>query len=242
MWLFKTIARSIQFVIIYSFRLHMMCNSAGLSSSGGNNYDDSPTRREQELIQKLEEATDEIEALLIENEKLMMLSNELRFELQQTKSCHQSSSRITNQMRGNNHDETLEERHEETILDALLNDQSRSCEESESHESSEVACVGRKPPLSSATDSRPSKTAYVRLSTFFHLDFSLVFFIDCSHPYFSMHNFNQGPRPTTASDRATASQRQSFQRLLNRKKKEIAVEKTKIRNWNVKDPSSNPYL
>ena len=165
----------------------MMCNSAGLS--GGNNYDGSPTRREQELIQKLEEATDEIEALLIENEKLMMLSNELRFELQQTKSCHHSSSRITNQMRGNNHDETLEERHEETILDALLNDRSRSCDESESHESSEVACVGRKPPLSSATDSRPPKTAYVRWSTY--LDFSLVFFIDCSHSYFSMHNFNR---------------------------------------------------
>ena len=155
----------------------MMCNSAGLS--GGNNYDDSPTRREQELIQKLEEATDEIEALLIENEKLMMLSNELRFELQQTKSHHQSSSRITNQMsRGNNHDETLEERHEETILDAVLNDQSRSCEESESHESSEVACVGRKPPLSSATDSRPSKTAYVRLLTHFSSCFFAV-----THPH-----------------------------------------------------------
>lgn len=138
----------------------MMCNSAGLS--GGNNYDDSPTRREQELIQKLEEATDEIEALLIENEKLMMLSNELRFELQQTNTHHLSSSRITNQTRSNNHDE-------ETILDAVLNDESRSCEESESHESSEVACIGRKPPLSSASDSRPSKTAYVRWSTFFIL-------------------------------------------------------------------------
>ena len=153
----------------------MMCNSAGLS--GGNNYDDSPTRREQELIQKLEEATDEIEGLFIENEKLMMLSNELRFELQQTKSRHQSSSRTPHQMRCNNDDKTLEEGHEETILDALLNDQSRSCEESESHNSLEVACVGRKPPLSSANDSRPSKTAYVRriddqiLS--FHIPFSL---------------------------------------------------------------------
>ena len=143
----------------------MMCNNAGVS--GGNNYDDSPTRRERELIQKLEEATDEIEALLIENEKLMMLSNELRFELQQTKTHHKSSSaRTPNQTRSNNHDE-------ETILDALLNDQSRSCEESESHESSEVACVGGKPPLSSAT-SRPSKTAYVRWSTFFIL-ISLLF-------------------------------------------------------------------
>mmetsp|Transcript_10224 Transcript_10224/g.22733 ORF Transcript_10224/g.22733 Transcript_10224/m.22733 type:complete len:114 (-) Transcript_10224:61-402(-) len=41
-------------------------------------------------------------------------------------------------------------------------------------------------------------------------------------------------RPTAASDRATTSQRQSFQRLLNRKEKDIAVEKTEIRNWNVK--------
>ena len=192
------------------YRLHTICND----SSGRNDYDGPTSTREQELIQRLEEAGDEIEALLRENENLHHLSNELRFQLQKktkgrltssTKAQHQSQ---TNCQSGNQ---------EYNLLNAVLNDQSRSCEDSESQES-EVACVGRKPPFSTAADSRPSKTAY-------------------------------GSRPTTASNRATASQRQSFQRMISRKKKEIEREKTKlqkekvkIRNWNRKDPSTNPYL
>ena len=70
---------------------------------------------------------------------------------------------------------------------------------------------------------------------------SVIFLIDQFRFVFLL-SMMKGSRPTAASDRATTSQRQSFQRLLNRKKKEIAVEKTKIRNWNVKDPSTNPYL
>ena len=122
-----------------------MCN--GISSS--NKYD-VPTTREKETIQKLEEATDEIDALLRENEKLMTLSNELRFELQKTKDSsskepgHPSQTEYQNKTQEN----------EQTLLDAILNDHSRSCD-SESHDS-EVACIGRKPPLSSAADYRSS--------------------------------------------------------------------------------------
>lgn len=114
--------------------------------------------REKELIQKLEEATDEIEALLQENDKLVKLSNELRFGLQKTKGQHSSeSAQLSETHRGKN--KTQE--YEQTILDAILNDQRRSCD-SESHgDDLEVACIGRKPPLTSAADSRPSRTAYV---------------------------------------------------------------------------------
>ncbi|KAL7540310.1 hypothetical protein ACHAXR_011407 [Thalassiosira sp. AJA248-18] len=183
-------------------KLHMMCNRSSVINGNGDT-----TTREQELIQKLEEATDEIEALLRENEKIMQVSNELRFELQKTRG--ELSSRLDSRQLSQPDSQKDTQEYEQTMLDAILNDQSRSCD-SESHES-EVACIGRKPPLSSAADYRQSKTAY-------------------------------GSRPTTASNRATNSQRESLQRMLNRKKKEVAVEKTKIRNWNVKDPSTNPYL
>ena len=110
--------------------------------------------REQELIQKLEEASDEIEALLKENEKLM------QFELQKTKnpiSSHKESlqpSETDNQRR--------KQEYEQTMLDAILNDQSRSCD-SESHDDLVVACIGQKPPLSSAASSKPSRMAFVRI-------------------------------------------------------------------------------
>ena len=127
-----------------------MCN--GISPNAAY---DAPTAREKELIQKLEEATGEIEALLIENEKLMALSNELRFEVQQTReSRHAPPTRD-----GEETEETNE--YEQAMLAAILNDQSRSCD-SESHES-EVACIGRKPPLTSAVECRRSKNASVRI-------------------------------------------------------------------------------
>lgn len=145
-----------------SQRLHTMCNR----NSGSNGYNHDPTTREQELIQKLEEASDEIEALLKENGKLMRLSNELRFELQKAKGqpSLQQTSGTENQIR--------RQEHEHAILNAILTDQSRSCD-SESHDELVVACIGHKPPMSSAADRIRSKTAYVR--TAFHYAFASLF-------------------------------------------------------------------
>ena len=141
----------------------MMCNNNGLSR--GNDYDYQLTStREQELILRLEEASDEIEALLRENERLMNTSNELRFELQRSKS-RQSSSSLSRQphRQARDNNETLHG-HEQEVLDAILNDRSRG-DEDERHESGvdDVACiVGRKSPLTTnMAESRPSKTAYV---------------------------------------------------------------------------------
>jgi len=167
-------------------------NSNGLSR--GNDYDYQLTStREQELIQRLEEASDEIETLLRENERLMNTSNELRFELQRSKSRQSSSSLLRlphRQARDNN--ETLHE-HEQEVLDAILNDRSRDDEDGR-HESSadEVTCiVGRKSPLTTnMAESRvPSKTAYVSyfyclLILFgYHLTLTLTF----------THNFYRDP-------------------------------------------------
>ena len=136
-------------------------SSNGLSR--GNDYDYQLTStREQELIQRLEEASDEIETLLRENERLMNTSNELRFELQRSKSRQSSSlSRLPHRQARDN-TETLHE-HEQEVLDAILNDRSRG-DENERHDSSadEVSCIGRKSPLTTnIVESRPSKTAYV---------------------------------------------------------------------------------
>lgn len=136
-------------------RLHMMCNGR----SGGNNYD-VPTRAERELIKRLEEATDEIEVLLAENQTLTNVSNELRFELSKSKE-HRLSSRtdpldppINCPCSG----------YQETMLDAIMNDQSRSCDSQSQDDREVVACIGHKPPVSSAADYRPSRTAYVSQS------------------------------------------------------------------------------
>lgn len=120
------------------------------------------TAREKELIQKLEEAADEIEELLQENEKLMILSNELRFELQRRRSQSSSPARPGSATQP-------EHRHESQsgeLLDAILNDQSRSCSDSVSQLAmleDDVACVvGQKPPMSSCpADHVPSRNAYV---------------------------------------------------------------------------------
>jgi len=72
-------------------------------------------------------------------------------------------------MRGDS--ETRE--HEQKILDAIMNDQSRSSASSpisvkNSILESEVTCIGRKPPMTNA-DSRPSKTPYVRTTLLFFI-------------------------------------------------------------------------
>lgn len=113
-----------------------------------------------DLIQKLEEATDEIEGLLKENEKLTKLSNELRSELNKARhalsSDKQSSTNPPTSADGERH------AYEQVMLDAILNDQSQSCESDGSRNDAQVACIGKKPPMASAANRRPSKTAYVR--------------------------------------------------------------------------------
>jgi len=166
-------------------RLHMMCNSNGLSR--GKDYDYQLTStREQELIQRLEEASDEIEALLRENERLMNTSNELRFELQRSKSRQSSSLlRLPHRQARDNNTEIFNE-HEQEVLDAILNDKSRS-DEDERHENSagEAACiVGRKSPLTTnMAESRPSKTAYVSF-------YSIMLSVNSNYLSFHSHLIN----------------------------------------------------
>lgn len=144
---------------------------ATLQQNGG------PNEREQELIQKLEEATDEIETLLNERDRLVNVSNKLKYELQQTNAMLSSRNEcetaplqtITSPRKNRNH------LHDQAMLDVILNDQSNSYD-SESHDESEnysrVACIGMKPPLSNGADVRPSKSAYV--STWSCVVFSIL--------------------------------------------------------------------
>jgi hypothetical protein len=217
-------------------RLHRMCNGG----SGCNDYDD-PTGREKELIQKLEEATDEIEVLLKESEKLARISNELRFELDRGgQSSKKDAPRRPPSTRGDG--ETAEQ--ERRMLDAIMNNQSRSCGSSPSSArkdtlvSEVVECIGRKPPTTTAAASRPSKTVYVRTMP-------PPFISAPERPtpvrrltifYIMLARTHKTFRPRTTSDI------ERKKKEINRKKKEIAVEKAKIRNWNVKDITTNPYL
>eukprot|EP00984_Skeletonema_dohrnii_P020289 scaffold9836_cov164-Skeletonema_dohrnii-CCMP3373.AAC.3 len=107
------------------------------------NNEDVPSMQEQQLISRLEEATDEIDALLQERDQLMKLSNELKFELQRANQHIQSC--ITSNTMGQ---ESCAQEDEGTgqILDAILSDFSASYD-GESHEEPEaVACIGTKPP------------------------------------------------------------------------------------------------
>lgn len=197
--------------------------------------------REQELIQKLEESTDEIESLLNERDMLIHHSNEIKQELQWFKDrCLTSNASLVEV--GTPTACHNGQRHEQHMLDAILNDQSKSYD-SESNATPEnnfrVACIGRKPPLANPTDARPSKTAYVSVSVIALLCLSgncvHLKCLTCLH--FTLH---QGTRPTTASDRATDSQKQSFQKMVQvRKKQQAETDKKKekpiIRNWNRKD-------
>lgn len=112
--------------------------------------EDVPSMQEQQLISRLEEATDEIDALLQERDQLMMLSNELKFELQRANRQIQSSVASQTMTIG----QELREQEDEgsgQILDAILNDLSASFD-AESHEEPEaVACIGKKPPTGNTT-------------------------------------------------------------------------------------------
>eukprot|EP00986_Skeletonema_menzelii_P020758 scaffold32217_cov143-Skeletonema_menzelii.AAC.2 len=111
---------------------------------GKQNNGDVPSMQEQQLISRLEEASDEIDALLQERDQLVKLSNELKFELQQAN--QQSKSSMASHTMGQ---ELVVQKDEGTsgqILDAILNDFNASYD-GESHEEPEaVACIGQKPP------------------------------------------------------------------------------------------------
>ena len=88
-----------------------MCNAGSQV-----NETEGPTAREKELIQRLEEATDEIDALLKEKAKLIKLSNESKFQLT---SCAESFSSSPE------HDvQSHADEYEQALLDEILNDQS----------------------------------------------------------------------------------------------------------------------
>ena len=180
---------------------------------------------------------DEIEALLTERDQLTKLSNELKYELQQARS-HEVNCNASSKLYQTSPCQFNEMR-DQAILDAILNDQSRSYD-SESHESdnnTRVACIGIKPPWFNTTNSRHSKKSNVR-SIFYFFDMfalnTIIMTINCIHL-----PLVQGWRPASASDRATLSQRHSFQRLINYgRKKQIESEKkerNKVRNWNIRD-------
>eukprot|EP01082_Thalassiosira_pseudonana_P008552 g7331.t1 g7331 contig24:379800-382481(+) len=174
-----------------NLRLRSRCMQLSPSTNWDDPHEDDfgLSVREQELIQKLEESTDEIESLLNERDMLIHHSNEIKQELQWFKDRYLTSNASLVEV-GTPTACHNGQRHEQHMLDAILNDQSKSYD-SESNATPEnnfrVACIGRKPPLANPTDARPSKTAY-------------------------------GTRPTTASDRATDSQKQSFQKMVQVRK------------------------
>ena len=118
--------------------------------SGIRNNGDVPSMQEQHLISRLEEASDEIDALLEERDQLMKLSNELKFELQQANQKVQSNS--TSYMK----ERAQEDEGAGQILDAILNDFSASHDGESQEESEAVACIGTKLPTGNTTNVRAS--------------------------------------------------------------------------------------
>jgi len=151
-----------------NLRLRSRCMQLSPSTNWDDPHEDDfgLSVREQELIQKLEESTDEIESLLNERDMLIHHSNEIKQELQWFKDRYLTSNASLVEV-GTPTACHNGQRHEQHMLDAILNDQSKSYD-SESNATPEnnfrVACIGRKPPLANPTDARPSKTAYVSVS------------------------------------------------------------------------------
>jgi hypothetical protein len=122
--------------------------------------------REQELILSLEEASDEIEALIEQRDKLLSLSNRLENELKWIKEQRHSRSSSQHQfhLHSADHDKVVV-KNDKNLMNAILNDLSRSFDgenqAASSEESAIVACFGTKPPLLSVSNLRPSKNAHV---------------------------------------------------------------------------------
>ena len=127
----------------------------------------TPSLHEQQLISRLEEATDEIDTLLQERDQLMKLSNELKFELYQALSTKEVQKRSSKRSLNEGQRSRLEPQEDEAagqILDAILNDFSATSCDGESHEESEVACIGMKPPTGNTTRSVRTNTFSAILS------------------------------------------------------------------------------
>ena len=127
----------------------------------------NPTLREQELIEKLEEASDEIETLLDERDKLLTLSSRLKRELQWAKEQYQGYSSDSPRSCAdvvsprNRRSETALTGHEKNLMNAILGDLSRKSQTTKSADKPIVACFGKKPPMARAPDAISSKTGYV---------------------------------------------------------------------------------
>ena len=119
------------------------------NTSNRQNRGDLPSIQEQQLISRLEEATDEIDALLTERNQLMKLSNELKFQLEQANE-KSSTCQISNE--SEKAPCAQEEEGAGEMLDEILNDFSASCD-GESHEEPDaVACIGMKLPTGTTSD------------------------------------------------------------------------------------------
>lgn len=131
-------------------------------SDTNKELDNSASIREQELVQKLEEAADEIEALLEERDRLLTLSNDLKAELQ----CADKRSRQANTSSLWYKDAIVEDN--QILVSAILDDLSRSCDGESIPRISEdkpvVACFGAKHPLSDSSNYASSKCGYVSVS------------------------------------------------------------------------------
>jgi hypothetical protein len=125
----------------------------------------SASIREQELIQKLEEAFDEIDGLIEERDNLLKMCNFLKDERRlidddQSEIC--SRPRYVCQQANR----TLKVNNDKHLMSAILNDMSGSFDgESQTASSARlgnkaVACFGNRPPITVASDSR-SRSGYV---------------------------------------------------------------------------------
>ncbi|KAL3783167.1 hypothetical protein HJC23_001517 [Cyclotella cryptica] len=136
------------------------------SESRQYNNNTGPTLREKELILNLEEASDEIEALIEEREELLTLSNRLKNELKWIKErqIYHSSASPQSHLHSAYHDDAFVLKNDENIMNAILNDMSRSFDGETHADSSDenaiVACFGKKPPLLRASNFRPSQNAH----------------------------------------------------------------------------------
>ena len=136
------------------------------SESGQYDGRTGPTLREKELILNLEEASDEIEALIEQRDKLLSLSNRLENELKWIKEQRHSHSSAQHQshLHSADHDKVVV-KNDKNLMNAILNDLSRSFDgenqAASSEENATVACFGTKPPLLSVSNLRPLKNAHV---------------------------------------------------------------------------------